>query len=188
MKFYFVLLKSILNRFSILMIFKYPFKALVASLAMIILWSGFNMAFAQAPHITYPAPPFNYPLNIAIPSLVPANSGGAVPPNIYGQVTTFAGGRAPVSYDSNGTDAGFNLPSGITSDGAGNLYVSDFGGDAIRKITSAAAVTTIAHVRTPSDLVLDQTGNLIVTDFQDNYIYKISTNGTTSIFAGTGAA
>ncbi len=33
------------------MIFKYPFKALVASLAMIILWSGFNIVFGQ---ITFP--------------------------------------------------------------------------------------------------------------------------------------
>lgn len=169
------------------MVFKYPFKAFLTCIVLIIL-NGFNHTFAQAPNITYPSHPSSYPINSPIIPLSPTNSGGTVPATVYGQVSTFAGGRAPVTYDSNGTDAGFNLPSGVASDDAGNIYVSDYGSGAIRKITPAAAVTTIANVRTPSGLVVDQQGNIFVTDFQDNYIYKIDANGTESIFAGNGSA
>jgi len=141
----------------------------------------------QAPLISYVTPQV-YQLNTAIPSLVPTNKGGVVPATIYGQTTTFAGGRAPVTYDATGTGAGFNLPSGIGTDGAGNIYVSDYGSGAIRKITPGAVVTTIANVNTPSGLTLDNQGNIYITDFQDNYVYKISSTGVKSIFAGNGSA
>jgi len=139
------------------------------------------------PNIKYQSPQV-YITNKVIPSLTPANTGGAVPAAIYGQVSTFAGGRAPVTYDSQGTDAGFNLPSGISADAVGNIYVSDFGSGAIRKISPAANVHTIANTNSPSGLALDSQGNIYVTDFNTNKILKITPAGVSSVFAGSGNA
>ncbi|MDB5022487.1 MAG: type sorting protein [Mucilaginibacter sp.] len=74
------------------MIFKYSFKAFLACIALIIS-NIFNNALAQAPKITYPSPPASYPINVPITPLMPTNNDGAVPATIYGQVSTFAGGR-----------------------------------------------------------------------------------------------
>lgn len=168
------------------MLFKHTHKAFLSVLILVIL-NGFNNVFAQAPNISYPTPQ-NYVLHIPITPLVPKNKGGSVPVTVYGQVGTFAGGRAPVTFDGTGTGAGFNFPSGAATDGAGNVYISDYGSGAIRKITSGAVVTTIANVSTPSGIAVDNQGNIFVTDFQNNYIYKINTNGTKSIYAGNGSA
>ncbi|QEC78202.1 T9SS type B sorting domain-containing protein [Mucilaginibacter ginsenosidivorax] len=140
-----------------------------------------------APNIKYQSPQV-YITNTIIPSLTPVNTGGVVPAAIYGQVSTFAGGRAPVTYDSQGTDAGFNLPSGISTDATGNIYVSDFGSGGIRKISSAANVHTIANTNSPSGLALDSKGNIYVTDFNTNKILKITPAGVSSVFAGSGNA
>ncbi|WP_186292572.1 T9SS type B sorting domain-containing protein [Mucilaginibacter corticis] len=145
---------------------------------------------AQAPNITYETPQI-YKINTTISPLKPANTGGAVPAAIYGQVGTFAGGRAPVTYDSEGTDAGFNFPSGITVSGA-NIYVSDYGSGAIRKITPDANVTTIAgnnNNSQPSGIVADSHGNLFITNFNANTILKTTINGgPISVFAGNGSS
>jgi len=64
-----------------------------------------------------------------------------------GEVTTLAGAAGPGSWgatDGIGADARFREPTGITTDGT-NLYVSDKGGDCIRKIVIATReVTTLA--------------------------------------------
>lgn len=138
------------------------------------------------PNIKYQSPQVCI-TNTVITSLAPVNTGGAVPAAIYGEVSTFAGGRAPVTYDSQGTDAGFNLPSGIGADAVGNIYVSDFGSGAIRKISPAANVNTIANTNSPSGLALDNQGNIYVTDFYINKILKITPTGVSSVFAGSGA-
>jgi len=144
---------------------------------------------AQAPNIKYTTPQV-YTISTTISPLQPTNTGGAVPAAIYGQVSTFAGGRAPVTYDSQGTDAGFNFPSGITTSGA-NIYVSDYGSGAIRKITPDATVTTIAgnnNNSEPSGIVADSHGNLFITNFDANTILKTTINGgAISVFAGNGS-
>ncbi|HEX3385212.1 MAG TPA: alkaline phosphatase PhoX, partial [Mucilaginibacter sp.] len=142
-------------------------------------------SLAQAPVISYPTPQA-FPLYKTITPLPPQTGGGPVPANAYGLVTTFAGGRAPVTFDATGTGAGFNLPSGIAFAPNGTIYVSDFGSGAIRKITPAAVVTTINNVSNPAGLTLDSQGNLFITDFQDNYVYKITPGGVKSIYAGNG--
>ena len=60
-----------------------------------------------------------------------------------GVVSTFAGmAGVPGSSDGTGSDARFSHPTGVATDSAGNLYVSD--DITIRKITPAGVVSTVA--------------------------------------------
>ena len=62
-----------------------------------------------------------------------------------GVVSTLAGSAGvPGSQDGTGTAARFSYPWGVALDRKGNLYVADSGNNAIRKVTPAGAVTTIA--------------------------------------------
>ena len=58
--------------------------------------------------------------------------------------TTLAGGGAFVSADVAGNAAQFNNPTGVTVDGAGNVYVADTFNHVIRKVSSDGTVTTLA--------------------------------------------
>lgn len=118
-----------------------------------------------------------------------------------GQSSTIAGtpGMAG-SNDSTGSAASFNGPTGIAVDPSGNLYVADSGNDTIRKISSAAAVTTLAGLpgqsgnvdafgigarfNGPTGLTLDSAGNLYVNDTGNYSGRMISPTGsvTTVIF------
>ena len=72
-------------------------------------------------------------------------SSALFPENIAAQceVTTFAGSGIAGSADGTGTEAQFNRPNRLAIDSDGNIYVTE-GGHLIRKITSAAEVTTLA--------------------------------------------
>src|SRR6185369_7898734 len=78
-----------------------------------------------------------------------------------GAVTTFAGtAGSSGSADAVGVAAAFNHPSGIASDGAGNLYVADTDNSTIRRVVIASAqVSTLAGaVSTPGST--DGTGGV----------------------------
>jgi ATP-dependent protease HslVU (ClpYQ) peptidase subunit len=67
-----------------------------------------------------------------------------------GVVTTFAGsGGSGFTDNVAGTNAQFSAPQGIAVDSQGNLYVLDTGNRRIRKITTAAVVSTVAGTGTP---------------------------------------
>ena len=62
-----------------------------------------------------------------------------------GVVTTLAGTAGQSgSADGTGAAARFNSPFGLAVDGAGNIYVADEDNDAIREITPAGVVSTLA--------------------------------------------
>jgi sugar lactone lactonase YvrE len=94
-----------------------------------------------------------------------------------GVVSTIAGlGGVAGSIDGSGSAARFNQPFGIAVNSAGDIYVTDSGNSAIRRITAAGIVTTIAPARfiptvggTPSNnygaIAADPAGNIVVSRF-----------------------
>jgi hypothetical protein len=59
-------------------------------------------------------------------------------------IDALAGGAASGFADGPAASAQFNSPSGLTHDGAGNLYVADTGNHVIRRIAADGTVSTIA--------------------------------------------
>ncbi len=115
-----------------------------------------------------------------------------------GLVSTFAGSGNPGILDGTDSLASFNLPTGITIDKDGNLFVTDQGSDLIRKITPGQVVTTIAGVDSagsangvgkqaaffnPMGIVADASGNLYIADAGNNAIRLITAGGTVSTIA-----
>jgi len=107
-----------------------------------------------------------------------------------GAVTTLAGSTSMGSANGTGPAAGFNGPSGITTDGAGNLFVADTFNSTIRKVVVATgAVTTLAgapgaydsadgtgsaaRFNLPGSLTSDGAGNLFVADTFNQTIRQI---------------
>jgi sugar lactone lactonase YvrE len=112
-----------------------------------------------------------------------------------GVVTTFAG-TSGQSGDADGTGATarFRNPTGICIDASDNLYVGEFLGNRIRKITPAGVVTTFvgsttgaegstdatgtaARFRGVSGLTIDTQGNLYVADGNNSSVRKVTSAG-----------
>jgi hypothetical protein len=125
---------------------------------------------------------------------------------LTGLVTCFAGNSGfPGNEDGTGTEALFNSPMDITTDGT-NLYLCDSVAQTIRKITPGAVVTTVAGIadrpgainapvgtnatfNMPSGICY-LNGYLYVCDWNNNLIRKIdiSNNYAVTTYAGTGTA
>ena len=118
-----------------------------------------------------------------------------------GVVTTLAGKAGALGQsDGAGSAARFNHPSGVALDGAGNVYVADWGNDTIRKITPDGVVTTLAgsagnpgsidatgsaaRLNNPGDVALDASGNIYDTDWRNNTVRKITPDGVVTTLAG----
>ncbi|MGD1018675.1 MAG: PKD domain-containing protein, partial [Verrucomicrobiia bacterium] len=108
-------------------------------------------------------------------------------------ITSTVAGLAGASGNTDGTNnsAEFNRPKGIAVDNSGNLYVTDTGNNAVRKITPTGTnwvTTTIASgFNSPQGIAVDGNGNLYVTDTGDSTIVEITPAGmnwATSTIAG----
>lgn len=116
-----------------------------------------------------------------------------------GTASTLAGTPTSGFVDGNGAAARFDGPTGITVDGAGNLYVADQNNHATRKITSSNDVTTLAgngsrgfadgagstaRFYSPSSTAVDGAGNVYLADQLNDTIRKITPIGEVSTVAG----
>lgn len=157
-----------------------------------------NLVFSQPPNIYYTTPNV-FTVGQSIPSLIPTTSGG----NVIDQtlVSTFAGSGSVGSADANGTSSSFNLPTVVTIDSFGNIFVVDRSNHKIRKITptgdvttfagsgiagSADGIGTVASFRYPDGAVFDSNDNLFISDQSNHKIRKITPDGTVTTFAGSG--
>lgn len=125
-----------------------------------------------------------------------------------GIIGTLAGTGEP-GYAGDGgpaTAAMLNRPTGLTLDAAGNVYIADFGNHAVRRVTPAGAIETIAGTGTPgaegdggpavaaqlngpTDMTLDAAGNVFIADFQNHRVRRIDAGtGVITTVAGTGVA
>jgi len=120
-----------------------------------------------------------------------------------GVVSTLAGTAGLAgSTDATGAAARFNFPLGVATDSAGNVYVADSFNNAIRKITSAGIVSTLAGMGiagsadgtgaaamfdSPVGVAADSAGNIYVADTNNSTIRKITPAGVVTTLAGTAA-
>jgi sugar lactone lactonase YvrE len=118
-----------------------------------------------------------------------------------GVTSTLAGLRGAVGYaDAKGVDARFNLPSRLETDAGGNLYVTDTGNSAVRRVTPGGVVSTVAGNGTcgrldgigtaaqfcaPRGIALDRSGNLWVADSGSHTVRRIAPSGAVTTVAGT---
>jgi sugar lactone lactonase YvrE len=120
-----------------------------------------------------------------------------------GMVTTLAGsGDTTASINGTGTGASFYFPNSIAVDASGNLYVTEYITNLIRKVDPNGVVTTFAgsgaagqadstglkaSFNGPSGVAVDKAGNVYVADTYNNVIRKITPAGVVTTIAGSGA-
>jgi DNA-binding beta-propeller fold protein YncE len=108
-----------------------------------------------------------------------------------GKVETVAGSGDIASQDGPGSDASFDQPIGLVADSNGTLYVTEFGGNRVRRIDVAGNVTTVAGgttgkqkfregpglsatFRSPRGITMDRThGILYIVDTENQRVRKI---------------
>ncbi|MEU6475374.1 SMP-30/gluconolactonase/LRE family protein [Streptomyces sp. NPDC047017] len=124
-----------------------------------------------------------------------------------GTISTVAGtGRAGFGGDGGlAASAQLNNPFGLAVDGAGVLYVAEYNGHRIRRITADGKITTVAgtgvagtkgdgglatsaQLNRPQALAVDGTGGLYIADSDNHRVRKVAADGTISTVAGTGTA
>jgi len=121
-----------------------------------------------------------------------------------GTITTVAGSRSDYGYQEAG-GANTTLlqgPSALAADGAGNLYIDDQAGNAIRRVDRRGHITTVAgtpgtagyggdggpadraQLNNPGGIALDRTGNLYIADTGNSVVRRVDRRGRITTVAG----
>ncbi|HEX6100627.1 MAG TPA: NHL repeat-containing protein [Thermoanaerobaculia bacterium] len=106
-----------------------------------------------------------------------------------GNVSTLAGTGTPGLLDGAAAAARFRSPSGIALDAARNLYITDFGNNAVRKYTRATGVVSTlvapaAGLIAPSGIAADAGGTLLYVADYNHAIYRVTPAGALTVVAG----
>jgi len=123
-----------------------------------------------------------------------------------GIINTVAGGGAGTcgtAVDALGdgcpaTDATFNTPESVALDGAGDIYIADYGNNLIREVNTAGIITAVvgngafcipggsapfcgdggpatsAQLGEPAAAAVDAAGNIYIADFSDQLVRKVT--------------
>ena len=127
--------------------------------------------------------------------------------NTSGIITTVAGtGIAGSGGDAGpATNAQLNNPSDVAFDAAGNMYITDYLNNRIRKVDASGTITTIAGTGTsgatgdggpataaklfhPQSLIIDASGKLFFCDEGNDRVRMINTSGIILLYAGSGTS
>jgi len=101
------------------------------------------------------------------------------------------------------TNASLSRPSSLAMDGAGNLFISDYDNNRVRKVDTSGIITTVAgnglrrfagdggpatsaSLFYPQGLAVDDAGNLFIADTGNSRVRKVDTNGLITTVAGSG--
>ncbi len=106
-----------------------------------------------------------------------------------GIITTIAGNGSGTTSGDGGpaTAAGINRPIDAHVDLAGNIYISEYSGNKVRRVDATTGIiTTIGDMGYPCQLTVDVSGNVFIAQ-QTGYVRKISTTGIMTIIAGGGS-
>jgi len=120
-------------------------------------------------------------------------------------ISTVAGtGAAGDSGDGGpAVDAELNGPRGVTEDIYGNLYIAEYYGQRVRKVTPGGTITTLAgtgvegysgdggpatsaELNGPYRVTVDTAGNVYIPDSGNGRVRKVSPNGTITTVVGNG--
>ena len=145
-------------------------------------------------------------INLLLAGFVALTFSAATASAQSGIITTIAGNATP-GYGGDGgpaTAAQMNYPQGVAIDATGNLYVSDVQNQAVRKITPAGIITTIAgngtqgfsgdggpataaELSRPYGVAVDAGGNVYIADCFNFRVRKVNPAGIITTFAGIGS-
>lgn len=125
--------------------------------------------------------------------------------NLEGIIATIAGTGVPGFSGDGGPaiKAMLYVPRDICIDLSGNIYVSDWGNQRIRRINPEGIITTVAgtgqpgfsgdggsamkaRLNEPYGIAIDNSGNIYIADSENHRVRKISRDGVINTIAGTG--
>ncbi len=128
----------------------------------------------------------------------------------WSQVPTFTistaagtGGAGDTGDGGPATSAEVNGPRGVTEDIFGNLYIAEYYGQRVRKVTPGGTITTLAgtgvegfsgdggpatnaELNGPYRVTVDLAGNVYIPDSGNSRVRKVSPDGTITTIAGNG--
>ena len=122
-----------------------------------------------------------------------------------GNISTVAGTGAPGFAGDGGlaVNAQINTPTGIFTDGAGNLFIADVANNRIRKVDTSGIITTLAgngsrgysgdggpaiaaSFLNAVRVAVDPSGNVFIADQSNHRIRRVTPAGTITTVAGNG--
>jgi sugar lactone lactonase YvrE len=122
-----------------------------------------------------------------------------------GVITTVAGNGTSSSGGDGGpaTNASLWAPRGLALDAVGNLYITEFSGNRVRKVSPTGIISSVAGtggwgsggdggpainalLANPSGVAVNTQGNIYVADYNNSKIRRIDSQGTITTISGDG--